>query len=282
MFLLRLAGINMADEASETMAGALKNWLGALGFILPLVGVEELIRHFVDTQHPSLPLLISIVLILAGLLIYASPAVWKRLKAQGATFFPAVRNGVRAFRASFSAQTSLATLQAPPLAASAAGQAYLAEAFVYSGSAEHGTKPWYSAKLTKNANNARFFIDHSHYAGGVMGSGGWTQRTRILIDGPKTLARDEGVRIEILSPFERDGQKFWRWGNVAECPTDNRYLFIERALHRGRVVFMTEDGTEEYAYFIVLQPDRSEHPEIPKVVGKWLFTFKQEWEAEDK
>jgi hypothetical protein len=72
----------MADEASETLAGALRNWLGALGFILPLVGVEELVRHFVDTLHPTLPPWVSAALIVAGLLIYASPAGWKRLRGR--------------------------------------------------------------------------------------------------------------------------------------------------------------------------------------------------------
>ena len=76
-FLLRLLGINMADEASETMAGALKNWLGALGFIAPLVA------HFVDTQHPSLPPWASIALMLAGLAIYASPVAWMRVTGRG-------------------------------------------------------------------------------------------------------------------------------------------------------------------------------------------------------
>jgi hypothetical protein len=76
-FLLRLLGINMADEASETMAGALKNWLGALGFIAPLVA------HFVDTQHPSLPPWASIALMLAGLAIYASPVAWMRSRGGG-------------------------------------------------------------------------------------------------------------------------------------------------------------------------------------------------------
>lgn len=34
----------MADEASDTFAGGIKNYLGALGFIVPLLGGEELIR----------------------------------------------------------------------------------------------------------------------------------------------------------------------------------------------------------------------------------------------
>jgi hypothetical protein len=80
MFPLRLVGINMADDASDTIGGGSRNYLGALGFILPLVGVEELVRHFVDTQHPSLPWWVSLILIAAGYPIYISPAIWKRLR----------------------------------------------------------------------------------------------------------------------------------------------------------------------------------------------------------
>lgn len=70
----------MADDASDTFGGGLKNWLGALGFILPLVGVEEAVRRTVDTQHPSLPYWASGLLIIAGLPIYALPAVAKRVR----------------------------------------------------------------------------------------------------------------------------------------------------------------------------------------------------------
>jgi hypothetical protein len=76
---LRPFGINMADDASETFGGGLRNYLGAIGFILPLVGVEELVRHFVDTTHPSLPWWASTGLIAIGLPIYWSPAIWKKV-----------------------------------------------------------------------------------------------------------------------------------------------------------------------------------------------------------
>jgi hypothetical protein len=70
----------MADDAADTFGGGLRNFLGALGFILPLVGVEELVRHFVDVQHPSLPWWISAILIASGYPIYVSPAIWNRLR----------------------------------------------------------------------------------------------------------------------------------------------------------------------------------------------------------
>jgi hypothetical protein len=76
MLPLRLAGVNMADEASSTFGGGVKNYLGALGFLLPMVGLEELVRHFVDTEHPSLPWKISAILIAAGLPLFVLPWMW--------------------------------------------------------------------------------------------------------------------------------------------------------------------------------------------------------------
>jgi hypothetical protein len=76
---LRHFGINMADDASETFGGGVRNYLGALGFILPLVGLEELIRSYVSEQS-ALPHWVSIVLIVAGLPIYVAPAAWKKFR----------------------------------------------------------------------------------------------------------------------------------------------------------------------------------------------------------
>jgi hypothetical protein len=70
----------MADEASDTFGGSVRNYLGALGFILPLVGFEELIRHFVDTEHPSLPWWLGAAFVVAGYPIYSLPAIWKHLR----------------------------------------------------------------------------------------------------------------------------------------------------------------------------------------------------------
>jgi len=72
MYPLRLLGIRMADEASDTIGGGLRNWLGALGFIVPLIGAE-IIRE-------GGPKWVGAILILAGLPIYWSPAIWKWLR----------------------------------------------------------------------------------------------------------------------------------------------------------------------------------------------------------
>lgn len=72
----------MADEASDTLGGGLRNFLGALGFILPLVGIEELVRHFADPKASTLPWWASAILIIVGLPIYQGPAIWRWLTSK--------------------------------------------------------------------------------------------------------------------------------------------------------------------------------------------------------
>lgn len=78
MHLLRLIGIDMSDEASRTFGGGVRNYLGALGFIVPLVGFEELVRSYVSNQ--TLPRGASISLMVAGLPIYVAPWAWERIR----------------------------------------------------------------------------------------------------------------------------------------------------------------------------------------------------------
>jgi hypothetical protein len=263
----------MADEASETMAGAVKNYLGALGFILPLVGFEELVRHFVDAQHPSLPLWASSGLILAGLLIYALPAVWKRLKAQGAMFFPALGMGVRAFQASLSGRTSLATLQAPPQKTS-----HLKDVNIFAGSAAPTPlNPRFTAKFTRNGQRARLYVDARYYPGGIMGPAGWIRTPRTFLTEYKDFVNDISIDVAILTPFEYDGRKLWRWGPPTEKP-DPKATFQAQAWHRGRIALLVDGDAPEYFYFII----DSAAPDVPPhVIGRERFDFAREWEAEE-
>jgi hypothetical protein len=62
----------VADEASDTVGGGLRNYLGAIAFIVSLIGAE-IIREGGRTWLGAL-------LIAAGLPIYWSPLIWKRLR----------------------------------------------------------------------------------------------------------------------------------------------------------------------------------------------------------
>jgi hypothetical protein len=79
MHPLRLIGIKMADDTSDTFVGGGRNYLHTLGFIVPLVGLEELVREAV-TSGPALPWWLSVTFIVIGYPIYVSPAIWKWLR----------------------------------------------------------------------------------------------------------------------------------------------------------------------------------------------------------
>jgi hypothetical protein len=66
----------MADEASDTLSAGIKGWLGALGFIFPLVGVEEFLRWAFPGSGP----VVDAILIVAGLPLYLSPSIWRWIR----------------------------------------------------------------------------------------------------------------------------------------------------------------------------------------------------------
>jgi hypothetical protein len=69
----------MADDASDTVAGGIKGWLGTLGFILPLLGAEEVLRWYLTgSGHP----LVGAVLVVGGLLFYLLPSMWRWIRGR--------------------------------------------------------------------------------------------------------------------------------------------------------------------------------------------------------
>lgn len=152
---------------------------------------------------------------------------------------------------------------------------YLKEAFVYGGSDDTKSRPRYWARLAKNVKTARLFIDYSYFPGSGPN---WTQRTRIALDEIDDRAREQIIDVNILSTYDQDSKKFWRWGKENSPPTDNKYLFF-RTHYRGRIVFMADDGTEERCYFIVEKSER-EGEAVPHVIGEHMFKFTHEWESE--
>jgi hypothetical protein len=61
----------MADEASDTLGGGVRNFLGALGFISALIGGEEIWR-----VGPTWP---GVTLVAISLPIFISPWIWNKL-----------------------------------------------------------------------------------------------------------------------------------------------------------------------------------------------------------
>jgi hypothetical protein len=67
----------MADEASDTVSGGIKGWLGAVGFILPLLGGEEVLRWYLGGSGSPR---VGGILIVGGLPLYILPSVWRWIR----------------------------------------------------------------------------------------------------------------------------------------------------------------------------------------------------------
>jgi hypothetical protein len=73
MFLLRLVGVDMSDDASKTFGGGVRGWLGAGGFLLMMFGGYFLYEK--GDFHVGIPM------ILGGLPLFILPWAWERFKA---------------------------------------------------------------------------------------------------------------------------------------------------------------------------------------------------------
>jgi len=66
----------MADDASDTLSGGTKNYLGAVAFTMVLAGGEELFRELLTGSATS-PWWSSAIVIALAYPVYVSPAIWK-------------------------------------------------------------------------------------------------------------------------------------------------------------------------------------------------------------
>lgn len=166
---------------------------------------------------------------------------------------------------------------APEVAQAAQPITYLKETNIFAGSASPPQNPRFTGKFTRSGQRARLYVDDRYYPGGIMGPSGWIRTPRVLLGEYRDFVNDMSVDVAILTPFENDGRKLWRWG----LPTDNvdpKTTFQSHAWHRGRVAVLIDDAPPEYFYFII---DISSPNEPPHVIGKERFDFAREWEAEE-
>jgi len=165
------------------------------------------------------------------------------------------------------------------VAAPAVKKIYLKEAYIFGGQA--GIDPRFSAKFSRGGTKARFYVDDSYYLGN-FGASGWTDRKRIPIALPiLDFVAEQTVNIPILTsvtgPPTADGSPpspLRRWG---DGKTEVQTIYSANVQHRGRVVFIADDATEEYFYFIILMAPVQE---TPTVIGQFNFDFTREWELQ--
>jgi hypothetical protein len=121
--------------------------------------------------------------------------------------------------------------------------------YILVGSASPSQNPRFIAKFTRNGSRGRFYIDDSYFVSG-LGSVHWTQRNRISLVEIKDFVAEQPIDVSLLTRFERDGQKIWRWGPDSNpSPTTAHGIFASHALHRSRIVFISDDALPEYFYF---------------------------------
>jgi len=95
----------------------------------------------------------------------------------------------------------------------------------------------------------------------------------ILLGEIKDFVAGQSIDIPILTPCEKDGRKMWQWGPATET-VDPETILKSKAVHRGRLTLLVDDGPAEHFYFII---DQAEWETPPNIVGKERFDFIQEW-----
>jgi hypothetical protein len=110
-----------------------------------------------------------------------------------------------------------------------------------------------------------------------MAQSGWVRAPQVRLDEFKDFVAGQQIDVEMLTPFDNNGARLWRWGLPTQSP-DPKTTFQSHAWHRGRLVFLVDDAPPEYFYFII---DLSSPDVPPNIVGQDKFDFVGEWETED-
>jgi hypothetical protein len=155
---------------------------------------------------------------------------------------------------------------------------YLKDVHLYTGSVLPPVNPRFEAKFTRSGQRCRLFIDHRHYPRGVMGPAGWIPRPLIELPKVEEFVPGQTLSVALLTPFEADGRKLWRWGPPTEQP-DPKTTFIASAWHRGRLIVRCDDAPPQNFYFII---NPGLDADAPALIGQEQFDFIQEWEAQDE
>lgn len=156
---------------------------------------------------------------------------------------------------------------------------YLKDPFIYAGSDNPALNPRFVAKFARAGPRARFYVEDRYYPSGVFsGAPVLIEGTQLLLREYKDFVANDPIEFPILTPFDFEGRKLWRWGSSATDKPDPKTTFQAGATHQGRIVLVVDNSTPQYFYFII-DPAAMDAP--PHLVGQWRFDFIQQWVAED-
>lgn len=110
-----------------------------------------------------------------------------------------------------------------------------------------------------------------------MGHMDWIPRPLIELPKVEEFVSGQTLNVAILTPFEADGRKLWRWGPPTEQP-DPKTTFIGSAWYRGRLTVRCDDAPPQHFYFII---DPGMDADLPGLIGRERFDFIEEWESQD-
>ena len=151
---------------------------------------------------------------------------------------------------------------------------YIKDAHIYAGSDQPvPLNPRFVATFVRSGRRARLYVEDRYYPIALMGPHDWIHRPMILLGEIKDFVAGQSIDIPILTPCEKDGRKMWQWGPATET-SDPETILKSKALHRGRLTLLVDDGPIEHFYFII---DQAEWETPPSIIGQERFDFIQEW-----
>jgi hypothetical protein len=250
-------------------------FIGILWIIIEIIWARKTIGRALRMIEPHHVIIVGLVIALAGV-------VWLWRNPPGNSHLAAIKSQLD------TVQKQLSDIREPkaepashPVTLPVPQNPYLKDVFIYAGQ-DLGKdaaplNPRFVAKFARNGPRARFYVEDRYYPLGVWGATAWMRTPQIQLGEYKDFVANDPIDFPILTPFDHDGNKFWRWGPPTD-KVDGRTTFQNHADHQGRVILIIDGEPPAYFYFIV---NPGPPQTLPDIVGQWRFDFAAKWEAED-
>jgi hypothetical protein len=133
-------------------------------------------------------------------------------------------------------------------------------------------EPTFRAVFARRGKRGRLFVDDCVFFAGTLGPTSWSKRPRIFLQEFPDFVAEQGISVPLLKRDDKNA--VWQWG-----PSGSE-SYVWNAWHRGRLVFICDDGAPEYFHFVIIDPINSP-TETPNMIGQERFDFAEKWEQGD-